>query len=121
MQNQYRTEPPFKLQGSYRNMSKLVASVVPMMNDQEIDQLLISHYEGESQTLTADTESNLLKLKEIGNYLTPTEQQRWEQIKAIFAKNNKHGGLDQNDKMFAQLLEFNDNLQGIINAIKNKN
>jgi hypothetical protein len=46
-------------------MSKLVAQVVPMMNEQEIDQVLLAHYESESQTLTADTESNLLKLKEL--------------------------------------------------------
>lgn len=120
MQDNYRTEPPFKLQGSYRNMSKLVAQVVPMMNDQEINQLVLTHYESESQTLTADTESNLLKLKELAELLTAEEKERWETIKKVFQKDNKHGALGKDDKMFAQLLEFNENLQGIINAISKK-
>lgn len=118
MQDNYRTEPPFKMQGSYRNMSKLVAQVVPMMNEQEIDQVLLAHYESESQTLTADTESNLLKLKELAELMNPVEQERWETIKEIFRKNNKHGGLAKDDKVFGQLLDFNENLEGIIQAIR---
>src|SRR5690606_14231171 len=102
----------------YRNMSKLVASVVPMMNDKEIDGLILAHYESESQTLTTDTESNLLKLKELAGLITSEERKRWENIKEIFRKNNKHGGLGKDDKVFAQLLEFNENLEGIIQAIK---
>ncbi|WP_181182390.1 hypothetical protein [Sphingobacterium lumbrici] len=47
-------------------MSKLVASVVPMMNRKEI----------KSQTLTADTESNLLKLKALAGLITDEEQKR---------------------------------------------
>ncbi len=120
MQDSYRTEPPFKMQGSYRNMSKLVTQVVPMMNEKEIDELLLAHYESESQTLTADTESNLLKLKEIAGLLTDSEQKRWEEIKEIFKKNNKHGGMAKDDKVFGQLIEFNENLEGIIKAIKGK-
>ncbi len=120
MQDSYRTEPAFKMQGSYRNMSKLVTQVVPMMNDKEIDELILAHYESESQTLAADTESNLLKLKEIAELLTDSEKKRWEEIKAIFRKNNKHGGLAKDDKVFGQLIEFNENLEGIIKAIKGK-
>ena len=33
----FRTEPPFKLQGSYRNMNKLAEKVVPVMNDAELE------------------------------------------------------------------------------------
>ncbi|GGH21881.1 AAA family ATPase [Sphingobacterium alkalisoli] len=120
MQDDYRTEPAFKMQGSYRNMNKLVASVVPMMNSKEIDELILAHYESESQTLTADTESNLLKLKELAGLITAEEQKRWTEIKEIFRKNNKHNGLNKDDKVFAQLLEFNDNLEGIIHAIRGK-
>ena len=120
MQDSYRTEPAFKMQGSYRNMSKLVNQIVPMMNDKEIDDVLRAHYESESQTLTADTESNLLKLKELAGLITAEEQKRWEDIKAIFRKNNKHGGLGKDEKVFAQLLEFNENLEGIIKAIWGK-
>lgn len=120
MQDSYRTEPSFKMQGSYRNMSKLVNQVVPIMNDKEIDSLILAHYEGESQTLTADTESNLLKLKELAGVLSETDLQRWEEIKAIFRRNNKNAGLGKEDKVLAQLLEFNANLTGIIGAIRGK-
>lgn len=120
MQDAYRTEPAFKMQGSYRNMSKLVAQVVPMMNDKEINDLLLTHYESESQTLTADTESNLLKLKELAGLLTVDEKIRWEEIKEVFRKNNKHGGLAKDDKVFAEMLNLNENLEGIIKVIKEK-
>src|SRR5690606_32921872 len=107
-------------QGSYRNMSKLVASIVPMMNKDEIVQLILTHYESEAQTLTTDAESNLLKLKQIVGVLTQEEEERWQQILRVFQKNNKHGGLAKDDKIFAQLLEFNENLEGIIQAIRNR-
>lgn len=121
MQDRYRTEPPFKLQGSYRNMNKLVAQVVPMMNKQEINQLILTHYESESQTLTADTESNLLKLKELAGLLTPVELQRWESIKVIFQKNNKLGGLGKDDQVFSQLIQFNENLEDIVKVLSKRN
>ncbi|WCM40956.1 DNA repair ATPase [Flavobacterium sp. CBA20B-1] len=120
MQDAYRTEPSFKMQGSYRNMSKLVAQVVPMMNEKEINDLMLTHYESESQTLTADTESNLLKLKELAGLLTVDEKIRWEEIKELFRKNNKHGGLAKDDKVFAEMLNLNENLEGIIKVIKEK-
>ncbi|RRT91059.1 DNA repair ATPase [Empedobacter falsenii] len=120
MQDDYRTEPPFKMQGSYRNMSKLVSKIVPMMNEKEINETILAHYESESQTLTTDTESNLLRLKEIAGLINSEEKERWETIKATFVKNNKHGGLNKDDKVFAQLLEFNENLEGIIQAILKK-
>ena len=117
MQDDYRTEPAFKMQGSYRNMSKLVSRIVPMMNDKEIDEVILSHYESESQTLTSDTESNLLRLKEIAGLMNSEEKIRWESIKETYVKNNKLGGLNKDDKVFAQLVEFNENLEGIIKAI----
>jgi hypothetical protein len=39
-----RTEPSFKLQGSYRDMNKLVAKVVLIKDDKELQTLLLSHY-----------------------------------------------------------------------------
>lgn len=120
MQDAYRTEPPFKLQGSYRNMNKLVAHVVPMMNEEEINQLILSHYESESQTLTADTESNLLRLKILAGLAKDEEKKRWDEITSIFQKNNKHGGLAKDDRLFAQFLEFNEHLEGIAQALQNK-
>ncbi len=117
----YRTEPAFKLQGSYRDMNKLVAKVVPIMNEKELATLLLSHYESESQTLTSAAEANLLKYKELVNGMTAEEQARWEEIKETFQKNNKLQGLaNQNDMavVISQLMEFTENLAGIQKAIK---
>ena len=36
----YRTEPPFLLQGSYRNMNRIAEKVVPIMNDEELESLI---------------------------------------------------------------------------------
>ncbi|NDV94209.1 AAA family ATPase [Dysgonomonas sp. 521] len=123
MQDAYRVEPPFKLQGSYRDMNKLVSQIVPLMNKQEISELILTHYESESQTLTSDSEANILKLKEIANLLTADEHIRWEHIKDIFNKNNKFAGIDQSNQtgqVLAQLAEFNNNLEGIKKAITKK-
>jgi hypothetical protein len=120
MKDAYRTEPPFKLQGSYRNMSKMAGKVVPLMNPEEVNTLILSHYEGESQTLTSDAEANLLRLKEIAGFLTPQQAERWNQIKEIFVKNNKFGGLSERDssgQMLAQLNSFNEHLESIAKAI----
>ena len=59
MDNAYRVEPAFKLQGSYRDMNKMMSRIVPLMNDREIEELILTHYENESQTLTSDTEASL--------------------------------------------------------------
>ena len=45
----YRTEPPFKLQGSYRNMNRIAEKVVPIMNDHELQTLILSSYENDAQ------------------------------------------------------------------------
>ena len=116
MEDAYRTEPPFKLQGSYRDMNKLVAKVVPIMNAKELDTLLLSHYESESQTLTSSAEANLLKYRELIGALNPKEKDRWNAIKETFVKNNKLNGFGNQNEMaqvLSQMMEFSDNLQGI--------
>lgn len=115
MADEYRTEPPFKLQGSYRNMNKLAEKIVPIMNDKEMQTMLLAHYEGESQTLTTGAESNMLKLKELMGVLTEEEAQRWEDIKKTFKKNLLLRG-SQSDPMVqvvAQLSHFSDGLHKI--------
>jgi len=122
MKDAYRTEPPFKLQGSYRNMNKMVARIVPLMNKEEIDTLLLSHYEGESQTLTSDAEANLLKLKELAGLLTNEEAIRWTGIKAIFVKSNRFAGMgsDVTGQVLQQFSSFNEHLEAIAKAISKK-
>lgn len=117
----YRTEPPFKLQGSYRDMNKLVSSVVPIMNDDEVQTLLLSHYQNESQTLSNAAEANMLKYKEITNTLTEEEQQRWEDIKTTFVKNNKLKGFGDKNEMaqvLSQIMEFTNHVEGIKEILK---
>ena len=92
--DRYRTEPPFKLQGSYRNMNKLAEKVSAVMNEEELQQLVDDHYQGESQLLTTGAEENLLKLAELRGTLTAERTQRWEQIKADFLRNRAMGGDD---------------------------
>src|SRR5690606_6595516 len=59
--DEFRMEPPFRLQGSYRNMNRLAEKIVAIKNDSEIRELLLDHYRTESQTLTSGAEANFLK------------------------------------------------------------
>ncbi|GIF25145.1 hypothetical protein BJ973_007399 [Actinoplanes tereljensis] len=87
-----RTEPPFRLQGSYRNMNKLAERIVPAMNDDEIEAVLDDHYAGEAQTLTTGAEANLLKLAELRGRLTPAQASRWAEVKAAYLRSKALGG-----------------------------
>ena len=87
-----RSEPPFQLQGSYRNMNKLAERVVPVMNDAELDAVIDDHYRGEAQTLTAAAEANLLKLAELRGLLTPEQASRWAEVKAAYLRDKALGG-----------------------------
>ena len=101
----YRVEPIFKLQGSYRNMNKMTEKLISVMNDDEITNLIIDHYTGESQTLTAGAESNMLKLKSLMNQLTSEESDRWKMICSEFNRNRQMGGDDaDSSKMIASQL-----------------
>jgi hypothetical protein len=88
----FRTEPPFKLQGSYRNMNKIAEKIVAAMNDAELERLITDHYTGEAQTLTTGAEHNLLKLAEMRNNMTPTQRARWDDIKKNFRRIQLTGG-----------------------------
>jgi len=92
--DKYRTEPPFKLQGSYRNMNKMAEKVVPVMTDEEVEQLIADHYRGEAQTLTVGAEENLLKLAELRENQTSEQSERWQQIKDDFVRHQSLGDSD---------------------------
>ena len=114
--DEFRTEPPFKLQGSYRNMNRLTEKVVAIMNDEEVRTLVIGHYRGESQTLTTGAEANLLRFKELIGELKPDETARWADIKKTFQRNQFTRGTDQNDpvgRVVAQLAQFQAGLESI--------
>jgi hypothetical protein len=79
-----RTEPPFLLQGSYRNMTKIAGRILPAMNDAELDAVVTDHYRAEAQTLAGGAEAALLKLGELRGTLTPAGSARWQEVKERF-------------------------------------
>ncbi len=124
MTDDYRTEPAFKLQGSYRNMNKLTEKVLPILNQKELDTLILSHYEGECQTLTSDAEANFLKLKELLCILNEEEAARWDDIKKTFQKTKLFRNGSEHDPVnmvVAQMGAFVDGLEGIKEVLKNRN
>ncbi|AWB66673.1 DNA repair protein [Saccharobesus litoralis] len=92
---EYRTEPPFKLQGSYRNMNKMAEKVSSVMNHDELMRLIGDHYVGEAQTLTSGAEENLLKLAQLRGQMSETEQERWQLICSRY--NRKQALGDESD------------------------
>lgn len=120
----YRTEPSFKLQGSYRDMNKLVSKMMPIMNDTELQTLLLSHYQNESQTLTSAAEANMLKYRELSGILKAEEGKRWEEIKETFVKNNKarHLGSEQHmGALLEQVMEFTAHIGDIKQHLNQRN
>jgi len=112
--DKYRTEPPFKLQGSYRNMNKMAEKVVPVMTEEEVEQLIADHYRGEAQTLTIGAEENLLKLAELRETQTDEQVVRWQQIKADFVR---HQNLSDSDNPLAAVASQISLLQKGLNQI----
>lgn len=90
----YRTEPAFLLQGSYRNMVRMAARVLPAMTDDEVDAVIDDHYQAEAQSLTGDAEANLLRLADLRGTLTDEEQGRWQEILEMFGRRQRIGRTD---------------------------
>ncbi len=112
----YRTEPSFKLQGSYRNMNRMAEKVLPIMNDDEVKALVMDHYQNESQTLTTGAEANLLKFKELLGLQTAEEAARWADIKKTYKRRQLMGNADESDpvsRVVAQLSMFGEGLGDI--------
>jgi hypothetical protein len=120
MDDAYRDEPPFKLQGSYRNMNKLAEKVVAAMNERELEALIEDHYLGEAQTLTTGAEHNLLKLAELRGAMTPEQHTRWDRIKREFKKQKLLGGAEEDPvvRITSQLSSLGDRLEGIQGAMQ---
>ncbi len=116
----YRTEPAFKLQGSYRNMNRIAAKVLPLMTREEVRGVILDHYRNESQTLTQGAEANLLKFKEFEGIANETEAARWTDIRKEFMKRRLLGGTGEEDpvgRVVAQLSGFQDGLESIKSVI----
>ncbi|MFP3986971.1 DNA repair ATPase [Streptomyces sp. E11-3] len=89
-----RSEPPFQLQGSYRNMNKIAERIVPVMNDAELAAVIDDHYTGEAQTLTTGAESNLLKLASLRGTQTREQADRWAELTASYVRAQALGGAE---------------------------
>lgn len=90
----FRSEPAFKLQGSYRNMAKLTAQLSPLLTQAELDALIRDHYRGEAQTLGARAEENLLRLARLIGSTTAEEDARWDKVIDDFRRLARQGGKD---------------------------
>ncbi|MET8609270.1 DNA repair ATPase [Streptomyces misionensis] len=90
-----RTEPPFRLQGSYRDMNKIAQRLRPVMNSAEREAVVQDHYTAEAQTLTTGAEANLLKLAELRGTLDAGRAARWAEIKAAHIRTRTLGGPDE--------------------------
>lgn len=116
----YREEPAFKLQGSYRNMNKMTEKISAVMNEQELLQMIEDHYLGEAQLLTSGAEDNLLKLAELRGNMTAEQSERWAKIKADFLRNKAMGGADADvgSKVVGQLVDMASALNAVQKNIK---
>ncbi|WDE99192.1 DNA repair ATPase [Lentisphaera profundi] len=120
VQDDYRTEPSFKLQGSYRNMNKITEKILPIMNEKELDTLIQSHYANESQTLTGDAEFNLLKFRELTDHLSDEDVERIGDIRKTFGRNQLFANADESDpvsQVVVQLGQFSEKLSQISEVI----
>jgi hypothetical protein len=114
--DEYRTEPPFKLQGSYRDMNKIAEQLAPIMNDEELETLISAHYLNQAQTLTSGAQANLLKLQELRGRLEGEELERWNDITRTFKRNlllGAAGDDGQLGQVIAQLTTFSEGLNDI--------
>ena len=114
--DEFRTEPAFKLQGSYRDMNKIAEQLAPIMNDEELQTVIDSHYQNQAQTLTTGAQANLLKLQELMGVLAGEELQRWNDIKRTFKRNLLLGAASdasQIGQVIAQMTTFSEGLNDI--------
>ncbi|CAL9613540.1 hypothetical protein SUDANB176_05677 [Streptomyces sp. enrichment culture] len=114
-----RTEPPFRLQGSYRNMNKIAQRIRPVMNDAELAAVVDDHYTAEAQTLTTGAEANLLKLAELRGTLTADRAERWAEVKAAHVRTRTPGGADEDAlaRAVAALALLGDRIAAVESAI----
>ncbi|MEU5160086.1 DNA repair ATPase [Streptomyces sp. NPDC020875] len=79
-----RTEPPFRLQGSYRNLNRIAQRLSPAMTAAEVAAVIGDHYTAEAQTLPGDTEASLLRLAELRGTLDEPGAARWAAVKSAY-------------------------------------
>jgi hypothetical protein len=83
-----RGEPPFLLQGSYRNMARLAGRLVAAMTPDEVDLAVREHYQAEAQTLAAAAGWNLAKLPVVLGTATAADIARVDELRAQWREAN---------------------------------
>ena len=116
----YRTEPPFKLQGSYRNMNRIAEKVVPIMNDQELRDA--DPVQLRERCPDADHRRRVEPAQVQGTDGHPLrdEAKRWRSIQRTYQENVRMHGIDQDDavgQVVVQLRSFSDGLEAIREAV----
>jgi len=91
MEDAYRVEPPFRLQGSYRNMNRIAQRILPVMTDAEVEGAIRDHYLNEAQTLTTGAEANLLKFRELRAILRQRRRNAGVRSNASFPATSSSG------------------------------
>ena len=91
------------------------------MNDEELQTLILSHYEGEAQTLTSGAEANMLKLKDMMGIQSDEEKSRWKAIRQNFQAKQQLFGANADDpvvqvaaqmnRLNQQISEFRENFE----------
>jgi MoxR-like ATPase/uncharacterized protein (DUF2164 family) len=114
---EFRTEPPFKLQGSYRNMNRIAERILPVMNDDELESVIQLNYENDAQTLATGAEASLLKWKELVGRLKGGDKKRWDEIKSVYGKGKLVKGDDKAGQVVLQLSELGEGLGRIRDVI----
>ncbi|MGL5152359.1 MAG: DNA repair ATPase [Clostridium sp.] len=119
-EDEFRKEPPFKLQGSYRNMNKISEKIIGVMNEEELFKRILISYENDAQTLTSGAEFNMLKWKEIISVITKDEKKRLEEIRAVYLKNKMVTGEDQVARAVFVLSALTENIEMIKDILGSK-
>jgi len=94
-------------------MNRIAEKIIAIMNNDELKTLMLSYYENESQTLTTSAESNLLKFKGLTGWRKEEENHRWEDILAVYRKQQKMKGFGANQQMGTLLEKVELLTQGI--------
>ena len=118
----FRTEPGFLLQGSYRDMNKIMGGIQPAMNESELLDRVIDHYRFESQLLTSSAEFNFLRFLELIDRLDDREKVRIEEIRGEFRKTQRlsSAGKDGIGNIIGQLDQFNVKFDELVNVYRSR-
>ena len=122
--DEYRTEPPFKLQGSYRNMNRLAEKVVAIMNDDEVRALVDGPLPGRVADAHHRRRGELPQVQGTDRRARrPRRQARWDDIKKTFKRNLLAHGDDQSDpvgRVVSQLATFQSGLEAIQQTLESQ-